>query len=118
MSAAEHLNKQQFMGLDELKASRSNDFGGTVGEMKDKWLASPRHPDNQMEPQAYVDHLANSISREGVREPLEFVANKDYEGNTYQLLMNGHHRALAAIQAGVDKVPVTKHPDFSSYFGN
>jgi hypothetical protein len=118
MAASDNLSPQQFMGVDELKTLRAGDYPGrTVGNMKGKWLADAntvlrgggqgRHA-RAGGPQAYIDSLAADIREHGVQEPLQ-VSHHTAEDGTQAppTLANGHHRALAAIQAGIDKVPVT-----------
>ena len=109
MSAEEHLSPQQFMGIDELKTLRAGDFPGeTVGSMKHAMLGnSKEYPVTTSWIKDDVDHLASSIREKGIQEPLEVSHHTAEDGTTTSTLTNGHHRALAAIQAGVDKVPVT-----------
>ena len=122
MSADEHLNKQQFMSVAHLAANvGSSDFGDKVGDMKGRWLADAQKEPQERHtehggPQGYVDHLATSIKKHGVQKPLT-VVDYHFEGEEPgQTLYDGHHRALAAMQAGLHEVPVN-HTTYAKFFG-
>lgn len=110
MTAADHLSDVQFIGQDELRGLRTGEFGGTVGEMRPKWLAdaadSPqaRHT-NHGGPEGYVAHLRSQIAAEGIKNPLTIATYPNSES-----LHGGHHRALAAMDLGLDKIPVRRRP--------
>jgi len=109
MSAADNLSPTQFMGIDELKTLRAGDYPGeTVGNLKHAMLGnSKEYPVTTAWIKDDVDHLASSIREHGVQRPLEVSHHTAEDGTTTSTLTNGHHRALAAMQAGVDRVPVT-----------
>lgn len=113
MSAAEHLNGVQFMGVEDLRKVRAGDFPGSrVGSQAHirRWKADAnaepqgRHRDHGG-PQGYVDHLAESIAAEGMHQPIEIATWTNTLGEKRDYLSEGHHRALAALQAGLARVP-------------
>lgn len=113
MSAADSLNPQQFIGVDELRSLRSADFPReTVGTMRKAWLrdASKERQWRHYEhggPEGYVSHLAESIRQDGIHEPLIIATHTDPHGKVHPpMLWEGHHRALAGMQVGTEKYPV------------
>ncbi len=70
----------------------------------DSGLLVRDHPSQlDTEGRAKVDSLKKDIEANGVQEPLVVSRRGD-------LLVDGHHRAIAAIELGLKKVPVTKSP--------
>ena len=116
MSADEHLSPQQFMHMDEFKKLYSGDYDEpmtkTMSNMqsnyKEYMSAKPgetyygdevHHEDLQHGgPRAYVNHLKADIAQNGITKPLEIRG-----GN---VLTDGHHRGVAAMELGLPGVPV------------
>ncbi len=116
MSADEHLSPQQFMGMPEFKKLYSNDYDApmtkTMGNMQSDYkeysAAKPGetyygpdiHPQDLAHggPRRYVDALKKDISANGVKEPLTVRG-----GN---VLYDGHHRGVAAMELNLPGVPV------------
>jgi len=120
MSAADNLSPQQFMGIDELKTLRAGDYPGeTVGNLKHAMLGnSKEYPVTTAWIKHDVDELATSIREHGVQKPLEVRHFTAEDGTEHPpMLTDGHHRALAAMQAGVDRVPVNHlHPPQGKWY--
>jgi hypothetical protein len=108
MSASDNLNGDQFMSIDELRNLRSVDFpGGTVGSARtrSRWLADAQTYSRGSwrehgGPEGYLSHLTEDVRANGVHTPIEVV-----QRNGKPSLWDGHHRAFAAIDAGIEKVP-------------
>lgn len=113
MSASDHLSPQQFMDTAALRKIRAGDFPGSmVGSQNHirRWKAdAAKEPQGRHRehggPEGYVNHLAQSIATEGIREPIEIATWTSTLGEKRDYLSEGHHRALAALQAGLDRVP-------------
>lgn len=107
MAAEESLSAHQFVKVSELRNMYSADFDSpvhqTLGHLRRSYRedqAEAVHPRDALHggPDKYIAHLSKDIKENGVREPLT-VRN----GN---VLVEGHHRAVAAMQLGLDEVPV------------
>lgn len=118
MSAHDALSDAQFVGHKELAGMYSGDhdepMSRVLPRMRDihaDWQAEqdgglpadeiPHY--SQIEhggPDGYVAHLAKDIRKNGMREPIKVRG-----GN---VIIDGQHRALAAMKLGLDRVPV-KH---------
>lgn len=101
MSASDALNEQQFVSHTELANMYSGDFDVPMHKlMQDRDFHADEHPmaSHYGGHRRYVDRLARSISVGGMKEPIEVRG-----GN---VITDGHHRALAAMKLGLDKVPV------------
>src|SRR5450631_3087776 len=88
MSADEHLNETQFMGMQEFKKLYSGDYDEpmtkTMGNMQNNYKAFraskpgddssqyPIHPQDLQHggPRGYIDALKKDISANGIKEPL------------------------------------------------
>jgi hypothetical protein len=110
MSASEHLSPQQFMPVHEAMKLYSGDFDvpmhKALPEMRTYDRAMKAEGADQYSernrghggPVGYISHLAKDIKANGVKVPV-VVRN----GN---VLIEGHHRVLAAHKAGIDQIPV------------
>lgn len=94
MSAANYLSQRQFMSTSDLAKMASDEFEGLRGKDLPGALSGE-----------YLDKLTNSVRRYGVKTPIDI--GDSIQGERY--LLNGHHRAAAAIRAGLHKVPVVVH---------
>jgi hypothetical protein len=108
------LNPVQFMSRDELASLRSGDFAGKVGTktVRRQWLTDARrepqgrHQDHGG-PEGYLSYLTEDIRQRGVQEPVEV---RYHEGFRKPVLYEGHHRAFAALDAGIKRVPYVQGP--------
>lgn len=99
---------EQFLGLEELKNLPTHDYADTTVQhvlphMEEH--AEGIDEDDEWQhggPRQHVEALAADIKENGLREPL--VVNQTADGRRH--LADGHHRALAAIQLGLPRVPV------------
>lgn len=106
MSADEHLNETQFMGMKEFKDLHSADWDAPMAHTLrniqndyDSGLESPHPRDAEYGgPRKYIDHLKADITKNGIKEPLVVRG-----GN---VLVEGHHRGVAAMELGLPGVPV------------
>jgi len=104
MSAADHLNPVQFMPMDEFKRLHSGDYDEpmehTFRNIQEDYDHGSPHPRDVRfgGPRNYIEHLKRDISKNGITEPLTVRG-----GN---VLVEGHHRGLAAMELGLDGVPV------------
>lgn len=95
---------RQFLTLDEVSRLHSRDFGVPMSEvfgaMQTRWDQGVRdHMTEEMRggPRKYVDLLKADIAENGMRKPI-----KVRDG----AVTDGHHRAIAAMELGLDKIPV------------
>ena len=121
MSAGDHLSPDEFLSHTELGNLTSNDFDGPVSgvraNLQREWegYVVGGNPDEGPEnygihdkdaefggPDKYIAHLRASIQKEGIREPLLL-------DETGSRLFEGHHRAAAALDLQLDRVPVRRH---------
>lgn len=102
------LSKTQFMSAAELGEVISGDFDIPAKHlrtaMRRQWREAGEgiddaHPSEQIHggPDNYIEHLKGSIQEEGIRKPIRIKRGKIFDGN---------HRAIAAIELGMDKIPV------------
>ena len=117
MSASDHLNPAQFMPMAEFKNLYSADYdepmAKTMGNMERNYrdfrgqdlataqAAAPNVSRDDMRhggPRGYVNHLKADITKNGIQEPLTVRG-----GN---VLKDGHHRGVAAMELGLSQVPV------------
>ena len=116
MSAHDALNGQQFVHHTEIAKMYSGDYDVPMTQhlrTSRRAYSAFRHDgsgygeeamvpgEGAMEhggPDRYVDHLAKDIAQNGMREPITVRG-----GN---VITDGHHRALAAMKLGMDRVPV------------
>ena len=98
MAAEEHLSVQQFP-VSQLRESYANDYGTHV-RGKDLPDYFPEHSLKQ-------GPLEADIAKNGVKEPLD-IAAPVWQGEQHYIL-NGHHRAAAAIRQNLDTVPARVH---------
>lgn len=116
MSSPEHLNARQFP-IEEVHNWTSADFGTkmkSVGPMLRSEYAghlrgetSYHYDVHQADidhggPDNYVAHLAKDIAERGIQTPISVRHNTDAPPS----VMQGHHRYLAAVQAGLTHLPV------------
>ena len=114
MAASDHLQPGQFrMPMERFRDARSSDFGVPLHEVMPHLEAERRnyqnngwpepHPGHVAHggPRGYVDHLKESIQREGLRVPP--TVN---DRGPRAFLADGHHRGLALIELGGDEVVV------------
>jgi hypothetical protein len=102
-----HLSPQQFLEPHELAQVRAMDFKGTIGDpdpvgRMEHWQSlfggtseARPYPEGDS-PTARVGRLRESVRQEGVKEPLHI----NEWGNGDRVMMNGHHRAVAAFLEG------------------
>ena len=77
--------------LDELKALQSNDQNCLVGELcRGVYIEKKHH--------TVFDDLARDIRENGIETPLRVVGDR---------LVDGHHRAIVAIELGLGNIPIT-----------
>jgi hypothetical protein len=119
--------RSQFMNIEQLKALPANDFSSDTythtGQQKRTEIIGeqPQHRDitvgqlsrdhpyyqyEKKEGLYDLDHLHSNIAEHGMKEPLHVAPGKTGEDR----LMNGHHRAIVAQEAGHMFVPVTDSP--------
>ncbi len=116
MSASDALSPQQFMGMSEFKKLYSADYDEPMTKTMDNMQSNyrsyrklrpgddssqyPIHPQDLQHggPRGYVDALKKDISANGIKEPLTVRG-----GN---VLTEGHHRGVAAMELGLPGVPV------------
>lgn len=88
MPAHQYINQKQLRALIALDfPSDDKDNYYTVGQIE---------PDFSFD-QNHYNALKDDIAKNGIKEPLE-IRNGQLE--------NGHHRAVAARDLGIDKIPV------------
>jgi hypothetical protein len=88
MSASNHINQEQLRALKALDFPSDNDDNYyTVGQID---------PDISFDAHHY-DALKDDIAKNGIKEPLEVRKGQ---------LENGHHRAVAARDLGIEKIPI------------
>lgn len=75
---------------DELRSLRSFDYPCLVGELTRDTYVESKH-------RAVFDDLAVDIQKNGISTPLRVV-------NGY--LVDGHHRAVVALELGIDLIPI------------
>ena len=102
MTASDHLG-QQFMPVHELTGMDANDYPGTVGDVhRNVYHGAPSNEDwASLHKDAGYDWagLHKSVAEHGITEPLEI-------NRSSRTLIEGHHRAMVAIEQGHSKVPV------------
>lgn len=114
MSASDHLSPGQFhMPIAQFANATSSIYHVPLHEVMphmqaryDAWRNEPGpepHPEEIRHggPQAYVDHLRDSIATDGLKRPPLVSPRKDGH-----LLDDGHHRGLALLALGVSHVKV------------
>lgn len=101
------LSAMQFMPASQLGEIASTDYGvpvkGLRVAMRKRWADAQKgrdeaHP-NEIEhggPDAYIDHLKEDILKNGMQNPIR-IKNGE--------IFDGHHRAIAAVELGLAKVP-------------
>ena len=67
------------------------------------------HPANVRENIGNVDQIAKSIAEIGILQPIILVIAKDGS----ELILAGHRRVAAAIQASLEQVPCILRPDLA-----
>ena len=111
MTASEHLSATQFP-IEQIHNMYSGDFHSPMrsvrAEMRDEYKSYLRDPEGGYDPHPkdiehggpdnYVSHLAKDIKQHGVREPIT-IRNEN-------VVAQGHHRYLAAVEAGLTHIPV------------
>jgi hypothetical protein len=107
MSAHDALSDTQFVSHKELSSMYSGDFDEPMSNLQHQSMFREQvHPAYADLPKrgsratAHVNRLARDITKNGMREPITVRG-----GN---VVVDGHHRALAAMKIGLDRVPV-KH---------
>jgi len=95
---------KQFISHVELANLVSREFGTPMSqvlpEMQRRWESGESdHMTEEIHggPRKYVEHLKGSISERGMRKPIKV---KD------GAVVDGNHRAVAAIELGLEKIPV------------
>jgi hypothetical protein len=128
MAGTEHLG-QQFMPITQLMNMRSHEYGLSVGEVFNHIYNSRKEgePLNPTRPNGATykwDTMRQHLGQQGIKNPLLIRPPKGRvlgESPT-GVLMNGHHRAMTAIEQGHLFVPVKTKPtaeDFSTeYLGD
>jgi len=76
----------------------------------DLWLSPAevlrhRDPDNRTFPERVEAHKQRILERGGIRHPISIITD-----GKHAYIEDGHHRALAAQQLGMDRVPVRVTP--------
>ena len=56
----------------------------------------------------YIDHLKDDIARNGIKEPLKLRMMPDPQGNQRLHLVDGHHRAAAALEMKLPRIPMVR----------
>jgi hypothetical protein len=101
----------QFESMRALRVMESTDYPDTLmrdveGAMQARWDADPNdtHPQEIKHggPSAYIDALAEDIKENGFKKPIMVM------GGTVKVVVDGHHRALAAMRLGLTHVPVER----------
>lgn len=113
--SSEHLSPGQFP-IEEVHNWTSSDFGTkmkSVGPMlRSEYAGHQRgesggHYDVHAAdiahggPDGYVAHLAKDVAERGITNPIAVRHNADAPPT----VMNGHHRYLAAVKAGLTHIP-------------
>lgn len=106
MAASDNLGPQ-FISHTDLHEMYSGDFDVKMPQARQELRDSYRndqpegvHPNDAIHggPDKYIAHLKKDIAKNGMREPLEIRG-----GN---VVKDGNHRALAAIDLKMNKIPV------------
>lgn len=87
MAAGDHLNEVQFSSPHEL------------AKHWDPNLKNPEAYRSWSGPK-YIDNLKSDISQRGIQNPIQVT---DKYG--FPMLYDGHHRLIAAMDLGLEKVP-------------
>ncbi len=106
MSASDALQPHQFVHHSELASMYSGDYdvpmSKVLPEMRESNFAGNLSLHDSYEehggPDQYVAHLAKDITKNGIHRPITVRG-----GN---VITDGHHRALAAMRAGMARVPI------------
>ena len=114
MSAAtDHLGPQ-FLTVRQVGRLTSGDWDVPMRQViphptmgKDGRLSTIGHPGSSGGSRSYsMEHLTNDIAAHGVREPIGIETQRHGEVDVYE----GHHRYVAARQAGAKRIPVSYYP--------
>jgi ParB-like chromosome segregation protein Spo0J len=94
MSASNHINQEQLRALIALDFPSDNDDNYyTVGQL-DPELSFDAH---------HYDELKADIAKNGIQRPIKTIHGA--------FLNEGHHRAVAARELGIEKIPVINFDD-------
>lgn len=106
MTAHDSMSPTQFISLRELAGMKSGDYGGKVGDIAMKYYAEGgKHEDPGQDDR--MTGVRRAVLSSGIREPLEVHRWADSSfGPAVDELHNGHHRAIVAMEHGIDPVPV------------
>ena len=111
-----NLSSHQFMDIHEAVGLRSHDWGvpmhSAEGEMQRYWkdwstgdpsAVDEPHPSEVAHggPGPYLEHLERDITRRGIQQPIEVRRSPSGERGVY----DGQHRLVAAMRAGLTRVP-------------
>lgn len=105
-------------GVDNPKVGGDRDWNAKLSESKTGWISTKLDPDTRLMTEHREPSLHESISKEGVHEPVDLANNDWTHGRTGNVvkrgtLMNGHHRVAAAHDIDPNmEVPVNwRHND-------
>lgn len=70
-----------------------------------KWADAHRRFERRDKDRAIVEHLKESIPRNGLKKPIIIGVNDRYPDDAY--VADGHHRAVALIELGIHDFPFT-----------
>ena len=94
MSASNHINQEQLRALKALDFPKDAGSHYTVGSL------DPKLSFDDME---HYESLKSDIAEHGIQRPIKTIHGA--------FLNEGHHRAVAARELGIEKIPVINFDD-------
>jgi len=85
------MPRKQTLSISDLKKLSSFDNPCLVGELSRDMYVLPKH-------ERVFSELTTDIQENGITDPLRVVG---------QFLVDGHHRAIVAMELGLEEVPIT-----------
>jgi hypothetical protein len=118
MGAHEHLNLQEFTP-EQVGSAYSTEYDSPVFGVERDVEETDREAGNP----GRLDSLAADIRESGIRTPLQVLAPVPGE-EPEPMLVDGHHRYVAGVRAGVKSFPVNVHhpvvsddgPDWPTFY--
>lgn len=97
----EFIDYDEYSYCDDCEMGSDHIVGKPINQWNDPCMAEPKRDDNE------VSGLVAKILATGIHTPLRLSLHR------HRILRDGHHRFLAALDLGLDYVPVkllnTKH---------
>jgi len=104
----------QFEDVSKIAGMVSSDYGVPMSQvaplMQARWDERDSHPDligkgdrRHGGPRGHIEHLKADIAKRGMRKPVDLSERRG-------MVVNGNHRVVAAMELGLDKIPVRRLP--------